>query len=141
VRGPILWEIAIEKPFANAPSDEPVTSPLNGGSECTASMFEPRLFIEERAEPTAPEDTAPPRRMMGPTREQKETARKLVDVESEVITQIAAWWLPCTPAHIRRLVRDGDLVASNTRPKRITTASLREYKWRRAKGDKPESNG
>ncbi len=137
----ILWEIAIEKPFANArPSDEPVTSPLNGGSECTASMFEPRLFKED-VEAAAPPTTAVGRRGTQPTPEQTAMAEKSVTERSEVTTQIAAWWLPCSIQHMRRLARSGAVTSSKTRPMRITTGSLRAYKWSHSKAANPKRGG
>jgi len=133
----ILWEIAIEKPFANASSDEPVTSPVTGKSESATRLFEPRLFEDEVKAAARPNKTAG-RRGTQPTPEQTAMAEKSVAEQSEVTTQIAAWWLPCSLQHMRRLARRGTVTSSKTRPKRITTKSLRAYKWRHPKAANPE---
>jgi hypothetical protein len=133
----ILWEIAIEKPFADAqPGDEPVTSPATDKSGCIADLVEPGRFIEEEVEAAAPRTKAAGRRATQPTPEQVAAAEKLVEERPDVPTQVAANWLPCSVQHMRRLARNGKVAASNTSPMRITTDSLRDYNWRRAEGIK-----
>jgi hypothetical protein len=66
-----------------------------------------------------------------PTPDQTAIAEKLVAEQQDVDTRTAACWLRCTSQHILRLVRESKLIASSTRPKRITTESLRAHKWRK----------
>jgi len=136
----ILWEIAIEKPFApERPSDEHATGPEVDGAECAVSLVEPRRLTEEAA--AAPQNTTAKRRGTQPTPEQTRVAEKSVAEQSAVTTQIAAWWLPCSLQHMRRLARESHVSASKTRPMHITTNSLRTYKWHRTKSGKPKDQG
>ena len=68
----------------------------------------------------------------GPTPEQVRAAEVLVDQETDVDVQHAAWYLRCSKKHVLRLISQNALIASNTRPKRITSDSLKTYKWRQA---------
>jgi hypothetical protein len=81
-------------------------------------------------------------RGIDPTAEDEDwvVADRAVERHLEVSVRIAARWLRCTDRHIRRLARNRALTASNTRPKRITTKSLREYKWPQDKPNAPEDN-
>ena len=53
---------------------------------------------------------------------------RLVANKGDVSVMIAAMYLDVTKDHVLRLIRDGTLAATNTKPKKISTESLRKYK-------------
>jgi hypothetical protein len=63
------------------------------------------------------------------TEAQREIAAKLVAEKDSVSTLHAAQFLNCSVQHVLRLVRKKKLIASGTRPKVVTSASLQAYKW------------
>jgi hypothetical protein len=67
----------------------------------------------------------------GPRIEQINAAERAVQDQSDVTILHAAWYLCCSEAHIRRLGRQKKLTISNTRPRRVTSESLKNYKWRK----------
>ena len=81
----------------------------------------------QQTEPDQPQRAL--KRATEPTAEQRAIAEKLVSEQSEVSIKIAACWLPCSIQHMRRLAKNGDVIASRTKPMRIQTESLRTYKW------------
>ncbi len=84
------------------------------------------------AEPiSAPQNNPARGKPSQPTPEQMAIVEKWVAEQQDVDTRTGACWLRCTSQHILRLVRENKLVASSTRPKRITTQSLRAHKWRK----------
>ena len=85
-----------------------------------------------------PTRSIPKRRLIEPTPEQMTTANKAVAENAEVAVRVAAQWLRCTISHVHRLAREGHLTASKTRPRRITTDSLRAYKWPQGKPNTPD---
>lgn len=65
-----------------------------------------------------------------PTDEQVAAVERKVQQQADLSIREAAAYLRCTVQHVRRLARQGTLIASNTVPKRITSQSLKSYKWR-----------
>jgi hypothetical protein len=73
------------------------------------------------------------RKKTDPTDEQVAAAERMVNGKPDVSIKDTTAYLRCSVQHVRRLVRQGKLIASNTVPKRITSESLKAYKWRSAK--------
>lgn len=61
--------------------------------------------------------------------DQIKIAEKLVREKDEVTVRHAALFLGCKDDHILRLGRKGKLQLSNTRPKKVSSQSLRARKW------------
>jgi hypothetical protein len=70
-----------------------------------------------------------------PTDDQVAAAESAVRAHAEVDIRRAAVYLGCSMQHIRKLARLQRLTGSKTRPMRITSASLREYKWGKVPGE------
>lgn len=64
-----------------------------------------------------------------------------VKSQADVDTRSAADYLRCSVQHVRRLVRQGELVASKTRPMRITSASLESHMWPSTKTQASSARG
>jgi len=64
-----------------------------------------------------------------PTDEQVAVVERKVQQQADVTIKDAAAYLRCTVQHVRRLAHQGTLIASKTVPKRITSESLKAYKW------------
>ena len=60
--------------------------------------------------------------------EEKALAESKMSKQTDVDSRTAAVWLGFSVATVRRLIRLGNLEAFKTRPKRITVASLKNYK-------------
>ena len=69
-----------------------------------------------------------------PTDDQVAAAENAVRVNAKLDIRRAALYLGCSIQHIRKMVRLHRLTGSKTRPMRITSASLREYKWGKVPG-------
>ena len=79
--------------------------------------------------PVGESHATPPRKNTNPTDDQVIAAEAMVTSKPDIDTRHAAWYLRCSQQHVLRLVRAGKLKATKTSPKRITTSSLRGYKW------------
>jgi hypothetical protein len=113
-------EVSIETPTAPSP-------PSNRGAGTSRHVASSE---DHRDDATAPESREP-------TEKQVAAADALITQKPDVDTQTAAWFLRCTTQHVLRLVRKRELVATRTKPKRITSDSLRAYKWGKDPNDRP----
>jgi hypothetical protein len=118
---------AVSETYTPSDPDHANAEPVSAAAAETTSSAPAIVALSPPQTNSGPKAEA--RDSTAPTAEQAAAAEALVGKENDVDVQHAAWYLRCSRGHILRLIRKKHLIATKTRPKRVTSESLKKYKW------------